>query len=272
MYYCLGHDYAYYPESWQADNGTVYKAGYYDENGNYYQNIKVENSKEDLPMLLTCEYCGTEVKVKWTEGTVPNCSNCGAPLSMKGVQTDRAVASAAGSSANYNAGGQNAGQKKKKRPILTILATILGISIVSSCVNSGISSDKTSSEDTLPVYESSDSASQYAEQAAADILYLSETGDGIYEYASAGSFDKALEWSSSDEAYFDAETGFWLWCNDSVTPEVWQYWIEGVSDRYGDYGWMECEGDDWYVEVAYGDWQLYDGDTSWFWHIRNSFD
>jgi len=35
---------------------------------------------------------------------------------------------------------------------------------------------------------------------------------------------------------------------------------------------MECEGDDWYIEVSETEWETYDGDTSQLWHIQNPFD
>ena len=60
--------------------------------------------------------------------------------------------------------------------------------------------------------------------------------------------------------------------NTELSPAVWQYWFEGVSSDYGDYGWMECEGKDWYVEVSSGNWQKYPGSTASLWHIQNRFD
>lgn len=286
--YCHNHDYAYYPSSWTADDGTHFKAGYYDENGNYYENVKVENATEDLPAILTCEYCGTETKFKWTEGSIPNCPNCGAPLSMKEAPTDTTVNEGGGSSVSED--GTVTATKKKRSFTGIIVAGVLFLLLMSSCVrgcsvnssNTSSYSGQNSSSQGLQVidtndYNSGNSGTSGLPAAVSDqplsdtILMLRDLGGGIYDYeTSDDSCDKLLIWSDPDEAYFDEETGFWLWYNEDAG--TWQYWIEGVSNSYGDYGWMECEGDEWYVEVSANNWQLYDGDTSQFWHIRNAYD
>ena len=70
---------------------------------------------------------------------------------------------------------------------------------------------------------------------------------------------------------FDYDSNCYLWYNTDVSPNLWQYWYDDIAgDEY--YGWMECEGEDWYIEVSDTEWEKYDGDTSQLWHIENSFD
>ena len=38
------------------------------------------------------------------------------------------------------------------------------------------------------------------------------------------------------------------------------------------YGWMECEGTIWYIEVSDTECEEYVGDTSDLWHIQNEFE
>ena len=74
------HDYQYYPSRWYDEStGTQYEAGYYDENGQYYKNVAVKKGSS-YETLLECEYCGTQIKLKWEEGAIPSCPNCGAQL------------------------------------------------------------------------------------------------------------------------------------------------------------------------------------------------
>ena len=60
--YGQSHDYDYYPNGWTNDQGQTFEAGYYDENGNRYGNVVIENQET----ILTCEYCGAQTKVIWT--------------------------------------------------------------------------------------------------------------------------------------------------------------------------------------------------------------
>ena len=78
-YVCHHHDYVYYPVAWESE-GTSYAAGYYDEDGNHYDSVLIK----DEQTICKCEYCGSSVKIKWEGGAMPNCPNCGAPISTLG--------------------------------------------------------------------------------------------------------------------------------------------------------------------------------------------
>ena len=81
---------------------------------------------------------------------------------------------------------------------------------------------------------------------------------------------RTCEWDPEEEWYFDQATDCYFWYNNEIDPPQWQYWYEGISSEYGDYGWMEY-GDDgrWYIERSENSWiELPERfDTSNLWHI-----
>ena len=103
-----------------------------------------------------------------------------------------------------------------------------------------------------------------------DNIYLTGTGRNAYSVSSSASGDKCLVWDAEETNFFDEETRCWVWHNTTVDPDVWQYWYEGISSDYGDYGWMEHDADGWYIEESNGHWiklpESYD--TSRLWYIE----
>jgi hypothetical protein len=73
------------------------------------------------------------------------------------------------------------------------------------------------------------------------------------------------------ENYYDPETDCWFYFNEEAG--VWQYWYEGISSNYGDYGWMEYDEieDQWYIEQSYGNWvelpDHYLDEYDYLWHM-----
>jgi hypothetical protein len=78
-------------------------------------------------------------------------------------------------------------------------------------------------------------------------------------------------YDAKSDNYYDKETDCYFWLNNNVTPPVWQYWYEGISSDYGDYGWMEYDYDKkcWFVETEKGKWEELPSyyDTSKLWHM-----
>ena len=77
------------------------------------------------------------------------------------------------------------------------------------------------------------------------------------------------------EDWYDAVSDVWFWFNDEVEPYQWQYWAEGISSDFGDYGWMEydmAEGT-WYIEASEGNWIPLPAeyDTSRLWHMTDEY-
>ena len=74
------HDYIFLPQGYtDEETGKEYKAGYYDENGDYYERVIIEAGK-NRETLACCDFCGTQIKLKWEAGALVSCPNCGAPL------------------------------------------------------------------------------------------------------------------------------------------------------------------------------------------------
>lgn len=102
-----------------------------------------------------------------------------------------------------------------------------------------------------------------------DPVYLVRSGDNSYGVSAQGaSWDKCLLWDSGEDSYYDAESQCWLWYNTDVEPALWQYWYEGISSNYGDYGWMEHNSEGWWIEESEGNWiklpEEYDTGALWY--------
>lgn len=243
-YYRKNHDYRYYASDWtDSSTGAFYRKGYYDENGKYYTQL-VTKTGNSLSTQFDCEYCGTGLKLNWTEGAIPQCPNCGANLKevLEGAAID-SITSFAGPSAQKNSSG--------KRVTATALGVVGGtIGLIVLGAMSGLSSDSSS--------HTSDSA---AKKANVDIW-----GESFYVEA----IDREISWNDEYDSYYDKESDCYVYYNVDQDPPVWQYWYEDISSDYGDYGWMEYELDEdtWYIEVDDDDWEKlpkkYDASKLWY--------
>lgn len=102
-------------------------------------------------------------------------------------------------------------------------------------------------------------------------LFLDKTGKDSYTIVTeADDFEKKLRWSDEYQSYYDPESDCYLWYNNNVTPNLWQYWYEGISSDYEEYGWMEYEPDGWFIEESDSSWVELPAqyDTSKLWHIE----
>ena len=76
-------------------------------------------------------------------------------------------------------------------------------------------------------------------------------------------------YDANSDNYYDKDTGCYFWLNNDVTPPIWQYWYQGISSDYGDYGWMEYDYDKqcWFIETEKGKWEelpsYYNTDNLW---------
>lgn len=81
FYHCKRHDYMYYPEPVTNDEGVRYRAGYYDETGKYYSELKLYHSFPEEG--LVCKYCGHFVtEDEFTEMEALKCPNCDASFEL----------------------------------------------------------------------------------------------------------------------------------------------------------------------------------------------
>lgn len=237
------HDYQYYPSRWYDEStGTQYEAGYYDENGQYYKNVAIRNGSE-FETALNCEYCGTQIKLKWTEGAIPSCPNCGA--SLKEV-ADNSVIEDKLQDQIVSAPSSNIG-RRFLRIALTMLVCMCFLPMMMFACMRKFASSKTS---TGTAYEQ--------EANSDDSIYIDVLGRYCY-------------WDDEYECYYDEETDCYFVYADNVNPPEWQYWFEGVSSDYGDYGWMSYHYDEglWYIETSNGHWEVLPSsyDASALWHV-----
>ena len=78
-----------------------------------------------------------------------------------------------------------------------------------------------------------------------EAVYLKKIDDNTYKMVSESDpYDLKLKWNSEYESYYSIPDDCYLWYNTDVIPNLWQYWYEGISSDYGDYGWMEYEEPD----------------------------
>ena len=240
-YYGFGHDYVFYPTPWLFE-GTYYEPGYYDETGKRYDGIAIKNEET----TCRCQYCDSWTKVKWDGGPLPNCANCGAPLEIQAMEDQTPSYSRAAVS-------ERSGRRPRRLPIL--IALILVIVVISGIF--GAMQDSSYENDA--VYYNNDEPE--FNDVLADEIYVSEIGRSC----------PLLD----DGNYYDEETGTYFWFNTYQNPAVWQYWVEGISEDFGDYGWMEYDDEEeaWYIEAEDG-WELLPSgyDSSKLWHFNNAYE
>lgn len=247
----------YYPVAWESE-GTSYAAGYYDEDGNHYDSVLIK----DEQTICKCEYCGSSVKIKWEGGAMPNCPNCGAPLSAQATDEN---GSQTGTQGAANTGGKK--KPSKAKIVLRILLAVFLLQFIWGLISVwneekavGVQEVTTTGQETEPAepYPAGGGDSD-AEWVEPEEVYV----DALGRYCSLG----------SDGNYYDSETGTYFWFNTDVTPPQWQYWVEGISDDYGDYGWMEYDDAEqqWYIESEDG-WDVLpaDYDAEALWHFENA--
>lgn len=240
------HDYQYYPSSWyDASTGKHYDAGYYDENGQYYENVTIRNGSE-YETLLNCDYCGTQIKLKWKEGAIPSCPNCGALL--KEIPTNTIIED----KLQDQFLSSRAPARRSGCGCLAIMIVLLS----SIAFMGWIFAWLLKTDDIKTGYEQNSSYVQ--NENSDDSIYIDVLGRYCY-------------WDDEYECYYDEQTDCYFVYADEVDPPEWQYWYEGISSDYGDYGWMSYSYDEglWYIETNDGQWEVLPDsyDTSSLWHV-----
>ncbi len=264
-YYGSSHDYVYYPSSWtDSSTGTTYAQGYYDENGKYYESVAFAKDGKYENVVCHCDYCGQDVVLNpdSTKEALTNlkCPNCTAPLIIKSMLDEEVGTSRFDRADSFEV---QKPAKKKKRKWPWIVAIIL---IVLYYIGS--------EEQKKESYQFGNTQqTQFVENDTSDFgatIRLRKAGPNRFSYAESGSADKTLIWDKDAESYYDQESDCWLWYNTDVDPSVWQYWYEGISSDYGDYGWMEHASDGWYIEISRENWKPLPGryDISNLWYIE----
>ena len=284
---CINHDYMYYNEAWtDEETGVSYRKGYYDENGTYYDADSIAFKKPDgsYEAHYVCEYCGTELEANWKEGFYPTCQNCGAEMNKTPVYIDEIVNIGTGAisySDRYNSSDtavEDTSDGMIVRKLIRFAVSVIMFIIIATVVTkkerdfySGIDRIIYTETDPVQEFEPEQETETNLEIYGTDI-YLDEVSPDIYRICDEDEdYEKHITWDYGARSYYDYDSNCYLWYNTDVSPNLWQYWYDDIAgDNY--YGWMECEGEDWYIEVSDTDWELYEGDTDGLWHIENSFD
>lgn len=167
-----------------------------------------------------------------------------------------------------------------KKVIIGYVVAVFGMAILSNLVGAFAIfrsfhdfENNSYSEITIDSYDDDD---YYDEVTNIDIygddIYLDQVDDNTYVICEqTDDYEKHLTWDYGADFYYDYDSDCYLWYNTDVSPNLWQYWYEDIAgSNY--YGWMECEGDTWYIEISDTEWEEYTGDTSGLWQIQNKFD
>ena len=239
-YYCALHDYDYYPQAWTASDGRLFEEGYYDEDGRHYDNMVMAGGTT----MLKCAYCGNHMVYQWKEGDLPVCDKCGAQFRID--ITEKAGKTDDGSGlSSYVRDVPGPGKIALIVFLICLLLPIFVVIASAFFVFSGkLGSGRTGNETT----------------SVRNSVYVEEIGRTCY---------------LDGEDWYDSQTECWFYFNDTVSPYQWQYWSEGISSDYGDYGWMEYDMGEgaWYIETDDGNWvHLPAGyDTAKLWHMTDEY-
>ena len=273
-YYGKQHDYVYYPESWtDQGSGITYQKGYYDENGQYYADVSFTKNGRYENVICNCPYCGQNTILNLTSDDISahhlQCPHCGGPMTIRS-ELDEYFRQPAENTHVYKSEKslrQFTGRAKKKKShrwwiigFLLLICYAIG-SVAEDSYDSNYFQEQTAQQ----FYENSELNSGFGSE-----IYLMSSGRNAYQYVKSAdqSCDKRLVWDSAADSYYDASTDCWLWYNTEVEPPIWQYWYEGISSDYGDYGWMEHDFSGWYIEKSQDNWtrlpSQYDTDRLWY--------
>ena len=269
-HYAVRHNYVYYPIDWvDSATGRQYKKGYYDENGQYYEDVVFLRNGKYENVICECEYCGSVAKVDWSgDGQAPNCKNCGAVMTVRSALDEYTQDPGYSNRGLDHYGGVNYGSSRTKKPGC-LIATVIGVIVIAVMAIFAMIAGFFSDRDPGYSYPDPDPGYVSNVDIFGENIYLDYNGDGEYVISDDGdaTFDKVITWDYGEDCYYDRDTDLFLWYNTDVSPNIWQYWYEPISGDFGDYGWMEYEPGQWYIEVDWGDWQevpsTYDTDVLW---------
>ena len=190
------------------------------------------------------------------------CPNCTAPLTIRS-ELDRYTSDDA-STSSYSYSDPEP-RKKKKRIWPWVLAVLFFLGLIGEKYEEKPAYTPQQNSGVQQIEVIGNSPADFG----SEIRLVKTDGNG-YAYSSSDRADKTLVWDSDADSYYDGSSECWLWYNTDVTPSLWQYWYEGISSDYGDFGWMEHDSEGWYIEASEGNWIDLPGryDTSDLWWIE----
>ena len=299
-YYGKQHDYVYYPASWTDPiSNTSYEEGFYDENGQYYKSVAFPQNGTYENVVCRCPYCGRESILNLSQDDVYRhdleCSHCGGPMEIVSTLDEYcggATSPEERPNTHVYASEESLRKfrekpKKKRRGCLTafVITSLVFVFLYALGSYSIAKQEREAAlQNNQPVSYGENDGTPAAQQGNGVLsledddggfgekIALRPAGEGsfvITDSSLADSAEKLLLWDREAESYYDPDTECWLWFNTDVSPSVWQYWYEGISSDYGDYGWMEHEDSGWYIETDNGRWERLPEryDTARLWYI-----
>ena len=257
------HQYVYIPTSWIDDNGQEWKAGYYNENGTYAQNLNTTptDSPFDSSLLCECEYCGNSkiVNAEKVDTIDLTCPQCGAQMKVSSFQ-DKISETTRNEYVETSISDHDKAQRKVQ--MISGITRLLAILLLSGMfISPMLDRPRENNNYNEPIgysepYENNPSQSVTNPDMFGYTIYLSRTSSGSYKVVSNPSeADYTLQYDRYEDSYFCPELNEWFWHNTDVAPSTWQYWVEEISSDYGEYGWMEHDSDGWWIETSDGNWE-----------------
>ncbi|SDB21291.1 hypothetical protein SAMN02910298_01013 [Pseudobutyrivibrio sp. YE44] len=320
IYRCENHDYIHYNEPWtDEETGKKYKAGYYDEDGVFYEDIVFSQYGKILATttaVCKCDYCGMDDSRSWADREKP-CKQCGGTMSLVSQVDELKDEEPEESNYRYNDNDDNYDYHKPYTEedaevdgvkamfvAITIIVAIAGMAITSAGTRNS-SYDNNYNYDYLTRYKEdpeyrelidtqtkmfltpSNNETDTNEYNIPDLgttMFLKEE-DGSFVLTDESDYSDNFENSGykslpadADGNYYDKDTDMYVWLNEDIDPPQFQYWLEGLSSQYGDYGWMEYDSYEnrWYIETEEDNWLPIDDDTyeeykDRLWHIDYDF-
>ena len=270
-HYARRHDYVYYPVAWTDSNtGMSYESGYYDENGRHYNSVAFKTNGKYENVLCHCPYCEQDTYISM-ESDSPmqkelTCPHCGGMMEIQSALDEQS------SESGYRSASAAKKENRTLKRVVLALAILLSVfSIRLAIQKKEPTTPNIPGTQTISIVETNPNTQQTV--AFGSELHLVKHSDGTYGVLNdpIREYDKRLEYESDSGNYYDKESDCWLWQNTDVTPAIWQYWYEGISSDYGDYGWMEWDESEkaWYIEASNGNWIRLPSkyDTGRLWHI-----
>ena len=270
-HYARRHDYIYYPESWtDAGTGTVYEKGYYDENGVRYENVAFGKGGKYENVLFHCPYCGQDTVLNLDNDQLQKqdlaCPHCGGTMEIQSALDEITGESADGTLYGEDPVVNTKKENKTLKRVIIGFAILLSVFSVRSCM-----ADQNTVSYEPPATVQSGTQTLTGTDSYGSVIYLVKHQDGSYGIINdpIREYDKTLTYDRETDNYYDSESDCWLWRNTEVSPPVWQYWYEGISSDYGDYGWMEHAADGWHIEKSDQNWIKLPAkyDTGRLWYI-----
>ena len=278
------HDYIFLPQGYKdPDTGKEYKAGYYDERGNFYERVVIKAGK-NLETLACCDFCGTQIKLKWVSGALNSCPNCGATLHEipdKTIYDDhlRPVPSnpvfkerPSGGRSQYDYG-----TSYSLGGIIAISAAVIVLAVIITGLIVGRAKKNAEREVVyVPISDYEGGIPTPTPPDARSYLVhspvIGSLRSKVYIREAGGTF----EWDESKREYYCKELKCHLRYMDKKGPGVWEYWFSGVSSDYPDGGWLryDYETKTWQINTEKDKWtDLPDKYSNYnLWHINEPDD